>query len=265
MVGDSTPVEKLCASRQIGSHEFPPKVRGEHFKKYIWVGNHLFEDSWRQEYPLFGFHKIHTSFPQSKGPPSFQVCRYVSWSHVANWKFSTLRSQMVGNLMLILLVKKTLVLLYKKKHQQNKSTIHWTVQHCWTPPQQKTTHTGSDERLVHLQPWVPWKERNSWSEPKLHEDMFQPLIFRGVWIQSPMSGLLNFTPNDASLVRRPLFFFCYQNLGFSMPKKRHLTWSNATCCNRDDVILLVKNHTDSVLFLFLLTQSTPFQRKYLTM
>ena len=26
----------------------------------------------------------------------------------------------------------------------------------------------------------PWKERNPWSEPNLHEDMFQPLIFRGV-------------------------------------------------------------------------------------
>ena len=46
-----------------------------------------------------------------------------------------------------------------------------------------------------------------------------------------------------------------------MPKKRHLTWSNATCCNRDDVILLVKNHTDSVRFFVLVDSINPVSKK----
>ena len=35
--------------------------------------------------------------------------------------------------------------------------------------------------MVHLQ--ITHEKKGTWSEPNLHEDMFQPLIFRGVWAE----------------------------------------------------------------------------------
>ena len=78
-------------------------------------------------------------------------------------------------------------------------------------------------------------------------------------------GFAQFYPKRCLFGASTFVFFCYQNLGFSMPKKRHLTWSNATCCNRDDVILLVKKQTDSVRFFVIVDSINPFQRKHLTM
>ena len=146
---------------------------------------HHLEDSWCQEFLPMVFMKIPYIFPSVKGAPQFSRSAAMSpWSRSGEitmvspyWKFSTLRfpwfqsPQMVGIWCWFCWWFNLGTFVERKKHI-NKTNPRFIgpfniVEHPTTKEYTRGQMNGGN----HLQPWVPWKERKSWSEPKLHEDM----------------------------------------------------------------------------------------------